>query len=208
MSKPISRRSSRGFRRNEDRNDRSSTPIAARSTRDSQLRSRKFLHVSFLPESSLISLVPSLSFLFFDAPPRPDPEFRGVGAPGVAEFTVFGCRHASTSAAAGSLLCALRARARTHVRSTPVRGAFSCFCALRSHQTELPFARLRPQRSCDDFCQIPVENRLDMVFQDPSCQNVAYVAALVAYFGALVAQGEALVAQGEALLAQGEALVA
>ena len=46
--------------------------------------------------------------LLADRPPT-NPEFHYVGASGVAKFAVFGCRHASTSAAAGSLLCALRA---------------------------------------------------------------------------------------------------
>ena len=58
--------------------------------------------------------------------------FRGVGASGVAKIAVFACHHAPTSAAAGGLLCVLYAHARAqHARSTPVRGAFSCFCALR-----------------------------------------------------------------------------
>ena len=138
--------------------------------------------------------------LLADRPPT-KPEFHYVGASGVAKFAVFGCRHASTSAAAGSLLCALRARARAR---TPVRGAFSCFCALRKVTKQN--SRLR---GCDRSAPtiISVKSASKTVtrtprygFQDPSRQDVAYVAALVAYFGALVAQGEALVAQGEALL--------
>ena len=80
--------------------------------------------------------------------------FRSVGASGVAKFAVFACHLAPTSAAAESLLCA-HARAQ-HARA---RGVLVLLRPPKSHQTEFPLARLRPQHCCDHFCQIPVENR-------------------------------------------------
>ena len=79
--------------------------------------------------------------------------FRSVGASGVAKFAVFACHLAPTSAAAGGLL---RAHARAARRA---RGVLVLLRPPKSHQTEFPLARLRPQPSCDHFRQIPVENR-------------------------------------------------
>ena len=104
--------------------------------------------------------------LFPDRPPT-NPEFHYVGASGVAKFAVFGGHHVSTSAGAGGLLCALRVRtrvnARLHARPKFPRARLRVVLALlhppKSHQIELPIARLRPQRSCDHFCSIPIKNR-------------------------------------------------
>ncbi len=95
-----------------------------------------------------------------------------------------------------------RARARTHARA---RGVLVLVRPPKSHRTELPFARLRPQRSYDLFCQIPVENRHTDAYiwfsKVLSAKNVADVAALVAHVATLAACVTTLVACVAALVA-------